>query len=498
MKRLINRKDAFTLIETLLIIAIITILATIVIIAINPVRQFAQTRNTQRQADIKAILDAVFQYLVDNKGLFPTEIDENLRMLGTATSGCAVICENGNEINNGDQGYWYNSNWQYRKEITVSNNIEGYQTLINVSKSSGGDVTCEGNCNDDFSDLRFTNSSSDELIPYWIERKVDGDYAMVWVNNKWNETTLYMYYGNSDASCDSSSSDTFPVYFDDWISDNRGDWQNYNRGSNYHERIHKTVDVDGGRILTINGVFSAWNYGNWDWSWIGFSDDKDTRLISCDNAVWIRLWHRTVDVDDTNHLWFSLYSKNGGSQSNTDKLGIPTSYLNDDLVLQLRFSDDVVNYTIKDENGLILITDELTTNVPNSNNVEYLSWGGLDLSSMPHSFLNPGWRISNGSTNGGCTLDIDNLFIGKYNLTEPSFVFGEEKEKEEEKIGQKTEDACLDLSPLLAPTFINSIPYDPKHGSSEKTYYAIKKTSEERIVISACGPELEKVIEIRR
>ena len=60
----------FTLIEILIVIGIIAILATIVIIAINPARQFAQARDTQRTSNVNAILNAIGQRIADNKGVF--------------------------------------------------------------------------------------------------------------------------------------------------------------------------------------------------------------------------------------------------------------------------------------------------------------------------------------------------------------------------------------------------------------------------------------------
>jgi type IV pilus assembly protein PilA len=70
MKNLKNNQSGFTLIEILVVIGMIALLATIVIIAINPARQFAQGRNTQRTSNVNTILNAIGQNLADNKGVF--------------------------------------------------------------------------------------------------------------------------------------------------------------------------------------------------------------------------------------------------------------------------------------------------------------------------------------------------------------------------------------------------------------------------------------------
>jgi len=69
-----NRKNGFTLIEILVVIGIIAILAAIVLIAINPARQFAQAHNTQRSSNVNAILNAIGQYTADHKGVLPPGI----------------------------------------------------------------------------------------------------------------------------------------------------------------------------------------------------------------------------------------------------------------------------------------------------------------------------------------------------------------------------------------------------------------------------------------
>lgn len=66
----IKKQLGFTLIEILVVIGIIAILAAVVIIAINPARQFAQARDSQRSSNVNAILNAVWQRMVDNRGVW--------------------------------------------------------------------------------------------------------------------------------------------------------------------------------------------------------------------------------------------------------------------------------------------------------------------------------------------------------------------------------------------------------------------------------------------
>lgn len=69
----------FTLIELLIVIGILAILLSIVLIAINPAKQFAQANNTKRNSDVVAILNAISQYMTDNKGALPPQITTTVR-----------------------------------------------------------------------------------------------------------------------------------------------------------------------------------------------------------------------------------------------------------------------------------------------------------------------------------------------------------------------------------------------------------------------------------
>jgi len=89
-----TQQKGFTLLEVLLVIALIAVLAGIVIVAINPAKQLAEGRNTQRRSDVTTILDATYQYAIDHAGGIPAidAVTGTSQVIGTATTGCDTIC----------------------------------------------------------------------------------------------------------------------------------------------------------------------------------------------------------------------------------------------------------------------------------------------------------------------------------------------------------------------------------------------------------------------
>jgi type IV pilus assembly protein PilA len=65
-------RKGFTLIELLIVIGVIAVLAGVVIVAINPARQFALARNARRWSNLKGILGGIGERTAFNKGVFET------------------------------------------------------------------------------------------------------------------------------------------------------------------------------------------------------------------------------------------------------------------------------------------------------------------------------------------------------------------------------------------------------------------------------------------
>ena len=79
-----SQQKGFTLLEILLVIALIAILAGLIVVAINPAKQLTIGRNLQRSSDVNTILNAVYQDVIDGNAL-PSTIP--------AVASCQTACQ---------------------------------------------------------------------------------------------------------------------------------------------------------------------------------------------------------------------------------------------------------------------------------------------------------------------------------------------------------------------------------------------------------------------
>ncbi|HUD06761.1 MAG TPA: type II secretion system protein [Candidatus Saccharimonadales bacterium] len=111
-------QGGFTLIEMLLVVAIIAILAGVVILAINPGKQLGDSRNAVRQSNIDQILNAVYEYSIDNNGNLPASI----------TTTPTDICATGANVCSG------------KVDLSVLTNNETYMVKLPEDPQTGTDT----------------------------------------------------------------------------------------------------------------------------------------------------------------------------------------------------------------------------------------------------------------------------------------------------------------------------------------------------------------------
>ena len=83
---------------------------------------------------------------------------------------------------------WYNTNWNYRKAITI-NNVGNNEIEINLT-SANMDFTKAQRFGED---IRFTASDGTTLLPLWQKsHDQDAQTATYWIRETTNATTVYL------------------------------------------------------------------------------------------------------------------------------------------------------------------------------------------------------------------------------------------------------------------------------------------------------------------
>jgi len=124
------------------------------------------------------------------------------------------------------------------------------QCYPNVSQNTGENCyVLSAKVRNDFGDIRFTGSDGVTLLDYWMEEKVDGEYAVFWVkiadDLSTNPVTIYVYYGKADATTTSNGTATF-IWFDNF--------ETYEEDSDLNGQglWTKTTTFDTGEYLTAD------------------------------------------------------------------------------------------------------------------------------------------------------------------------------------------------------------------------------------------------------
>jgi len=129
-------------------------------------------------------------------------------------------------------------------------------------------LVMEHNCRADFGDIRFTDSDGITELSYWMEQKVDGDYAIFWVKipsipQSPETKTIYIYYGKEDATTTSDGKATFD-FFEGWETCDLAGWTVNANGDGAASVTCSSENPRSGsysaRVYTNDYSINAWTY----------------------------------------------------------------------------------------------------------------------------------------------------------------------------------------------------------------------------------------------
>ncbi|MFA6082018.1 MAG: DUF2341 domain-containing protein [Patescibacteria group bacterium] len=231
---------------------------------------------------------------------------------------------------------WYDSDWQYRKEITVDNSgnanvLSNYQVKVTLNDTNF-DFT---KANSDGSDIRFSDADAVSLIDYWIDYYDSvGETAIIWSKvpsiPASTTKTIYMYYGNANASDAGDGLETFEAGgFDGFESRNTGSLDGVDSafwGEYASNPVLNTTSKDGFSSVFKDGD-TYHMYYSWDTALHATSSDGLSWTVDSEHNPILSptvAWETTnvgvpmVWKEDT--VWYMLYR--GGTPN---KIGLATS-----------------------------------------------------------------------------------------------------------------------------------------------------------------------------
>jgi hypothetical protein len=307
---------------------------------------------------------------------------------------------------------WWSSSWNYHKVLKISNANNDYQMKINVTMSSGGNVSCDGHCKNDFSDIRFVDSDNTTELSYWMERYVSGSYANFYVKTSadvQSDAKIIMYYGNSAATSSSSGTNTF-LFFDDF---NDGDYTNsptWTVGTG-------TWTVNAGKLetsSTSHPVIYETSFSSTDYIMEG-RFRITTTPVTGDRQAW--LLTRLTDVG--NYYGYGYRSASGANYWELWKRG-------GGVFTQLGTHTPLtLTQNTWYKNSFQVAGTSLKGKVWLNGTVEPSSWGV----SVTDSGLSSG-RVGLKGTSVAATVQFDNILVRKYAAITPTWnSFGNEKAK---------------------------------------------------------------------
>ncbi|TFF97545.1 MAG: DUF2341 domain-containing protein, partial [Promethearchaeota archaeon] len=213
---------------------------------------------------------------------------------------------------------WWNYSWQYRIPIDVrsrTGELFNYQVRIELNLTAWYQ---EGYLNETGKDIRFVNSTDNELY-FWIENmNITGGNSTFWVRMpQFNEqdTTIFMYFGNANANTKSDIEATFINEIDGtrgaWhFEEGEGDIAYDTSGNNNNGTLNNSPLWDEGKIG------SAINFSGGSRTVPKYMDVPDDDSLEISRNITFSFW---LYATPTSGDWVPIFIKSNPSGSTSTR-----------------------------------------------------------------------------------------------------------------------------------------------------------------------------------
>jgi len=163
---------------------------------------------------------------------------------------------------------WWNASWSYKQEINIYNqdvSKTGFEVLLQLNSTYVGE---HFEWDNNGTDLRFINSTGDQLYAWNHTWDNETETAKIWVRTNLvasDNTTIYMYYGNSMASEAFSKEDTM-AYAE--LFDEDPLYSTWDASSYYYawEDMYNEIPVNVSFVMTFDAQttkYEAYSFGSY-------------------------------------------------------------------------------------------------------------------------------------------------------------------------------------------------------------------------------------------
>lgn len=538
-----KKHSGFTLLEILLVVAAIAILAGIVIVAINPAKQLAQVRNTSRHSDINSISNAIYQYSIDNSGLFPANVDTNFKMLGTAVSGCNVSCGIGTGLSS-SSSVSITDNSQSTFAGAFSNTVyNANNNLLNlVVNQTSGTYT---------SDIKDASASATWTTLAWTPNRPTGKalpnnsafetgYPTGDINMTGNKLLLHLDESGGATTFADSSGNNNNGTCSGAICPTMGVVGKFGSGGGF-DGVGNYIGLPFSNVSFSNLSLSMWfkstaaytGYGGLfgNQGWVGgylHCQILATSVLQCalNSGAFL---YSTTKINQ-NQWYHMTYTLDNSSQKVSLYINgikeVEASSGNYNIILQnirvgLTYDNNRFFKGTIDEIALYnraLSTTEVSDVYKRgalSLKYQVKSCSTVDCSdstfSGPDGTASTYYSEASNTSNTTPSFSLSNIANNRY-FQYKSFLDTTDNTLTAElksvtingstiggiQSASSTISTCLEISSALVPNYITAVPFDPKTGSNSQTYYAVKKTAGGRINVQSCSAENGENISVTR